>query len=311
MKTSLSFQGLPGSSRRASINSYPSSATMRSGRPAHANRRIAERVCVVNTVSGYDRPVASVRGNRLLAVAAGQKHPQCCGLAHRLRAEGAFCLSKQKHDAQFAQLIEQSQERVYRLALRITRNTEDAEDVQQETMLKVHRKLGQFEGRSRLTTWISRIAINEALMCLRKRRSAAHMALEEAMLSAEEILARDGFQSAVEGPEAAYSRKELRDLLTRAIAYLRPAYRVVFLLRAIEQLSTIETAKVLQLSSGVVKNRLRRARSELQEYLRNGCPAATHEHPNGMAKPDSDRQPVPEGWRCDRPLGETELRSPA
>lgn len=312
MKTSLSFQGFPASSRRASISSCPSSATIRSGRPAHAIRKIAERVCVVNTVSGYDRPVASVRGNRRLAVAVGQKHPQCCGLAHRLDAQAAFCLSKQKHDAQFAQLIEPSQERVYRLALRITRNTEDAEDVQQETMLKAHRKLGQFEGRSRLTTWISRIAINEALMCLRKRRSAAHMALEEAMLSTEEILARDDFQSAVEGPEAAYSRKELRDLLTRAIAYLRPAYRVVFLLRAIEQLSTIETAKVLHLSSGVVKNRLRRARSELQDYLRNACSAAaTHEHPNGMAKPDSDRQPVPEGWRCDRPLGETELRSPA
>jgi len=237
------------------------------------------------------------RGNRRPVIAVGQKHLQCCGSAHGLRAQGAFCLSQQKEDAQFAQLMKPSQERVYRLALSITRNTEDAEDVQQETMLKAHRKLGQFEGRSRFTTWISRIAINEALMCLRKRRSNMHTALDEAMPSAEEIPARHDFQSAIEGPEAAYSRKELRDLLRRAIANLRPAYRVVFVLRAIEQLSTAETAKALQLSGGVVKNRLRRARSELQDYLRNACPAAaTHEHPNGMAKPDSDRQPVHEGW---------------
>ena len=94
--------------------------------------------------------------------------------------------SKKRDDALFAELIGPSQERVYRLALRITRNTEDAEDVQQETLLKVHRKLGQFEGRARLTTWISRIAINEALMCLRKRRSAFYLPLEETIQPAEE-----------------------------------------------------------------------------------------------------------------------------
>ena len=94
--------------------------------------------------------------------------------------------NKKRDDALFAELIGPSQERVYRLALRITRNTEDAEDVQQETLLKVHRKLGQFEGRSRLTTWISRIAINEALMCLRKRRSAFYLPLEETIQPAEE-----------------------------------------------------------------------------------------------------------------------------
>jgi RNA polymerase sigma-70 factor, ECF subfamily len=183
--------------------------------------------------------------------------------------------SYKKYYAQFAQLIGPSQDRVYRLALRITRNIEDAKDVQQETMLKVQRKLRQFEGRSHFTTWISRIAINEALMCLRKRRRAVHMSLEEAILSGEETLARDDFQSAVEGPEAAYSRKELRDLLTRAIANLRPAYRVVFLLRAIEQLSVTETARILQISVGTVKTRTRRAHSELRDYLWNARKMAT------------------------------------
>jgi RNA polymerase sigma-70 factor, ECF subfamily len=175
--------------------------------------------------------------------------------------------SKKRDDAMFAELIGPSQERVYRLALRITRNTEDAEDVQQETLLKVHRKIAQFEGRARLTTWISRIAINEALMCLRKRRSAFYLPLEETIQPAEESTVSEEFQSPIEGPEAAYSRKELRELLKQAMESLRPAYRVVFLLRAVEQLSTSETARILQISASAVKARMRRARSELRQWL--------------------------------------------
>ena len=185
--------------------------------------------------------------------------------------------TKKRDDAMFAELIGPSQERVYRLALRITRNTEDAEDVQQETLLKVHRKLGQFEGRSRLTTWISRIAINEALMCLRRRRSAFYMPLEETLQPAEESAVSEEFQSPIEGPEAAYSRKELRELLKQAMERLRPAYRVVFLLRAVEQLSTSETAKVLQISASAVKARMRRARSELREWLEQAWRARLHD----------------------------------
>src|SRR5580704_19393643 len=185
--------------------------------------------------------------------------------------------SKKRDDAIFEELIGPSQERVYRLALRITRNTEDAEDVQQETLLKVHRKFGQFEGRSRFTTWISRIAINEALMCLRKRRSAFYMPLEETLQPAEETAVSEEFQSPIEGPEAAYSRKELRELLKQAMEKLRPAYRVVFLLRAVEQLSTSETAKVLQISGSAVKARMRRARSELREWLEQAWRARLHD----------------------------------
>jgi RNA polymerase sigma-70 factor (ECF subfamily) len=185
--------------------------------------------------------------------------------------------SKKRDDARFAELIGPSQERVYRLALRITRNTEDAEDVQQETLLKVHRKLGQFEGRSRLTTWISRIAINEALMCLRKRRSAFYIPLEETIQPAEESSVSEDFHSPIEGPEAAYSRKEMRELLKQAMEKLRPAYRVVFLLRAVEQLSTGETAHVLQISASAVKARMRRARSELRGWLEEARSARLHD----------------------------------
>jgi RNA polymerase sigma-70 factor, ECF subfamily len=196
---------------------------------------------------------------------------------------------KKRDDAMFAELIGPSQERVYRLALRITRNTEDAEDVQQETLLKVHRKLGQFEGRSRLTTWISRIAINEALMCLRKRRSAFYTPLEETIQPAEESSASEDFQSPIEGPEAAYSRKEMRELLKQAMERLRPAYRVVFLLRAVEQLSTSETANVLQISASAVKARMRRARSELRDWLEEARSARLHQI-SGRSLDDAARQ---------------------
>ena len=198
-------------------------------------------------------------GNRLLNRPAT---PECA--AHKPPRGPA---GKKRDDAIFADLIGPSQERVYRLALRITRNTEDAEDVQQETLLKVHRKLGQFEGRSRFTTWVSRIAINEALMCLRKRRSGFYVPLEETVQPAEESAASEAFQSPIEGPEAAYSRKEVRELLKRAVSRLRPAYRIVFLLRAVEQLSTSETARVLRISASAVKARMRRARSELRDWL--------------------------------------------
>lgn len=204
--------------------------------------------------------------------------------------------AKKRDDAIFAELIGPSQERVYRLALRITRNTEDAEDVQQETLLKVHRKLGQFEGRSRFTTWISRIAINEALMCLRKRRSAVYMPLEETIQPAEESVASAEFQSPLEGPEAAYSRKELRELLQRAVAKLRPAYRVVFLLRAVEQLSTSETAKILQISASAVKARMRRARSELRDWLEEARTARLREMQASNANGCSSDDVVNHGW---------------
>ena len=128
----------------------------------------------------------------------------------------------------FTWMVEPAQERIYRMALRITRNTEDAEDARQETLLKGYRKLGQFEGRSHFNTWISRIAINEALMCLRKRRPVVTICLEEAMQPTEEASPGYDWQCPMESPEAASPGKELRDSLARAIANLRPSYRAVF-----------------------------------------------------------------------------------
>jgi RNA polymerase sigma-70 factor (ECF subfamily) len=176
-------------------------------------------------------------------------------------------LLRDETNSVFTKLFRPAQERVFRLALRITRSSEDAEDVRQETFLKVHRKMGQFEGRSRFTTWISRIAINEALMCLRRRRTATHVSLEETLQADTGRLWEESIRAPVEDPEEAYSRRELNEKLAQALSLLRPAHRVVFVLRAVEQLSTIETARILKISTSSVKARMRRARQELQEIL--------------------------------------------
>lgn len=167
----------------------------------------------------------------------------------------------------FTWMVEPAQERIYRMALRITRNTEDAEDARQETLLKGYRKLGQFEGRSHFNTWISRIAINEALMCLRKRRPVVTISLEEAMQPTEEASPGYDWQCPMESPEAACLRKELRDSLARAIANLRPSYRAVFVMRTLENLSTMATAKALRISASAVKARMSRARTTLRKLL--------------------------------------------
>jgi len=185
-------------------------------------------------------------------------------------------LRKEREGAMCPQTLQNCQQRAFRLAFRITRNQEDAEDAQQEALLKAHRNLDQFQGRSRFTTWISRISINEALMCLRKRRNVVHVPLEDALPEDETAPVNFELHSNIQDPETAYSQKELRNMLTHAIAELRPLHREVFLLRAVESLSVVETAKALQVSVSTVKTRMRRARRELKEILQNANRPALH-----------------------------------
>lgn len=185
-------------------------------------------------------------------------------------------LRKEREAVMCNETLQNCQQRAFRLAFRITRNQEDAEDAQQEALLKAHRNLDQFEGRARFTTWISRIAINEALMCLRKRRTVVHVPLEDALPEDDTAPVNFELHSNIQDPETAYSQKELRNLLTQAIAGLRPLHREVFLLRAVENLSVVETAKALQVSVSTVKTRMRRARRELKEILQNASKPALH-----------------------------------
>jgi RNA polymerase sigma-70 factor (ECF subfamily) len=145
-------------------------------------------------------------------------------------------------------------------------NPQDAEDVLQETFLKAFRSLGRFDGRAKPSTWLYRIATNEALMLLRKRR-AQEVSIEEP------VDASGGEQEPLQIvdwcclPEEELMSAEARTALDQAIETLPHSLRVVFLLRDIEGLSTRETADVLELSETAVKTRLSRARLHLREEL--------------------------------------------
>ncbi|MBV9675135.1 MAG: RNA polymerase sigma factor [Acidobacteriaceae bacterium] len=166
----------------------------------------------------------------------------------------------------FSELVTHYERRVFRMAKQITQNDDDAEDVLQETFLKAYTHLDNFQGNSKFYTWLVRIAVNEALMKLRKRRSDKTVPLDEPISTGEDEMVRE---IAVwdENPEESYSREELGAVLSEAIQSLKPAYRTVFVLRDIEELSIEETAEALKLSISAVKSRLLRARLQLREKL--------------------------------------------
>lgn len=166
----------------------------------------------------------------------------------------------------FSQLVNRYERRILRLAKRITQNEEDAEDVLQDAFLKAYENLDRFQGNSKFYTWLVRIAVNEALMKLRKRKSDRTLPLDEPVDTGEETVQRE--IAVWEGnPEQKYSQEELHNILEDAIQSLAPAYRTVFVLRDVEELSTEETAAALELSIPAVKSRLLRARLQLREKL--------------------------------------------
>ena len=150
--------------------------------------------------------------------------------------------------------------------MNITQNREDAEDVLQEAFLKAYEHLDQFQGNSRFYTWIVRIAVNQALMKLRKRKSDRSVSLDEQIDTGEDTMVRE-IAAWDPDPEQQYNQDELGGILTGAIQGLEPIYRTVFTLRDVEGLSTEETAEALDLSVPAVKSRLLRARLQLREKL--------------------------------------------
>jgi RNA polymerase sigma-70 factor (ECF subfamily) len=168
--------------------------------------------------------------------------------------------------AAFTQLVERYERKIYRLARHITQNDEDAEDVLQESFLKAFQHLKDFQEQSRFYTWLVRIAVNESLMRLRKRKPGRFVSLDEEIDTGEETVARE---IAVwdDNPEQRYSQEELRQILLQAVDSLSPIFRTVFILRDIDELSTEETARALNISIPAVKSRLLRARLELRDRL--------------------------------------------
>ena len=166
----------------------------------------------------------------------------------------------------FGELVRRYEAKIFRLAQHITQNREDTEDVLQETFMKAYEHLDQFKGDSKFYTWIVRIAVNQALMKLRRRKTDKSVSLDETIDTGEDTITRE-VAAWDEDPEQRFSRGELGDILDSAVESLEPPYRSVFVLRDIEELSTEETAEALNLSVPAVKSRLLRARLQLREKL--------------------------------------------
>lgn len=168
--------------------------------------------------------------------------------------------------AEFARMVDEYYGIIYRLGLRMLNNPQDAEDILQETFLKAFRHLKSFDGRSKLSTWLYRIATNEALMFLRRKQPHLVSIEEPSGTEAEESEPLQIVDWCCI-PEDELLSAEARLHLDDAVSQLPHSLKVVFILREIEGLSTRETADILELSETAVKTRLSRARLHLREDL--------------------------------------------
>jgi len=189
------------------------------------------------------------------------------GNENKVETEGFSLKALQAGDPEeFSRVVDAYSSNIYRLAIKMLNQQEDAEDVLQETFIKAYRGLKSFDGRSKLSTWLFRIATNEALMVIRRKHP-------EVVSIDEPVETEEGEQEPVEIidwcclPENELLSEETKERLDAAIQILPERLRVVFLLRDINDLSTHETAEVLGLSDTAVKTRLSRARLRLREEL--------------------------------------------
>ncbi len=192
-------------------------------------------------------------------------------VAADIKDQNLVRLAKKGDRRAFGELVLRYQNKIYRLARRMTATDEDAEDVLQEAFVKAYRSLPQFEEKSKFSTWLYRITVNLALMKLRKKRVES-VSLDIPVSTEEGEVQRD-FRNGSPDPLTRLMEKESRETLDHAIADLPPAYRAVFVLRHVEGLSTGETARILRVSVPAVKSRLHRTRvllrAQLLRHIRN------------------------------------------
>jgi RNA polymerase sigma-70 factor, ECF subfamily len=175
--------------------------------------------------------------------------------------------AKHGNSAAFEVLCRQSANTVFRVARRIMRNDEDAEDVVQESFERAFIHLKSFKGGSRFSTWLSRIAINAALMKLRKKDHLRDVSLDQSP-EPEQPSSRIDVEDQGPNPEQLYAQKERQRILSEAMSDLTPGMRKAFELRELDERSTEETARMMGISVGAVKARLFHGRRKLRERLK-------------------------------------------
>src|SRR5260370_23338194 len=184
-------------------------------------------------------------------------------------SDGTLVAAAKRGDTQaFEELVLRHKQRVLAVAQRITNNREDAEDAAQESFHKAFLQLDAFQEKSRFSTWLTRIGMNEAFMLLRRRRGVF-----EVLPESPDDGVKSGSESFVDqgpNPEESCSQRERKQLLTEAINRLGPTIRTAILLRDIEERSVKETAQILGASITAVKARVFQGGRKLPRTLSTG-----------------------------------------
>jgi RNA polymerase sigma-70 factor (ECF subfamily) len=183
--------------------------------------------------------------------------------------------SRRGDEQAVGQLIARHNQRLFRVARAVVRDDAEAEDVVQETYVRAFTHLDSFRGEARLSTWLTRIALNEALGRLRKRRPGTPL---DELDSSDDGNGRQSvmaeLSASIENPEAATGRSQMRRMLEDVVDRLPDPFRIVFVLRDIEGMSIVETAEHLAIREETVKTRLHRARklirSAIEERTKSG-----------------------------------------
>jgi RNA polymerase sigma-70 factor (ECF subfamily) len=176
--------------------------------------------------------------------------------------------ARQGDAAAFGMLIRRHDKHLYRIARSVLPNDQEAEDAVQETLIRAFTGLRNFRADSSLRTWLTRIVLNEAI---RRRRKGRSMIELDALHGAQERIRRPAHSSSLTAPESdperATARSQIRKMVEKAIDELPPAFRIVFVMRDVEEISTADTAALLEIPQETVKTRLHRARRMLRESL--------------------------------------------
>ena len=172
-------------------------------------------------------------------------------------------LAKSGDRQALAQLVKNNEQTVYNFSYKICRDREKAEHIMQETFFSMIKSLHQFDGNSKISTWLYRIVSNHCLMLARKDKSKSFVSIDNDDDLYEDKYTADWSRI----PNQDIENSELKKILDDSIDKLSPEYRIVFLLRDVEGLSTEETAELTELSVPAVKSRLHRARAFLRKEL--------------------------------------------
>jgi RNA polymerase sigma-70 factor (ECF subfamily) len=178
--------------------------------------------------------------------------------------------AKRGHQGAFGELCERYSQKILRTALRITRNREDAEDALQDSFLSAFVHIRKFDGRSSFYTWLTRIAINSALMKLRKNRACREISMDEPLDGGEERAHYEPADASPD-PEARCAQRERATMVSGAVRRLRPAIREAVEMRHLQEFSIKETAQALGISVEATKGRLFHARAALRKASRQSA----------------------------------------